>query len=188
MKNWINNHKIVIVTLLLFIVTYLIVVAICSEYIKFGYNYREKNIDIAKFYFLKLPLWSIVPSLLYLCTILVKKFIENKKDDKRISSNCLVETPYISRADSSLFYNLRESSYDKYWSVISMHIDKALEYMLTHPHEFHVGEKIIDYPNWEENSYFRETIYVNGKKLIIFMPYKTFLVNLSNCVKEITKK
>ena len=188
MRKWFSSHKIALITFTLFVITYVIAVIFCSEFINFGYNYREKNIDVAKFYFLKLPLWSLVPSILYLCTILVKNFIENKNDNKLISSNCLVETPYISRAESSLFYNLRESSYDKYWSVISMHIDKALEYMLTHPNEFHVGEKIIDYPNWEENTYFRETIYVNGKKLIVFMPYKTFLVNLANCVKEILKK
>ena len=59
--------------------------------------------------------------------------------------------------------------------------------MFTHPNEFHVGETIIDEPQWEENSYFRETIYVNGKKLIIFMRYKTFLADLNNCVQEITK-
>lgn len=186
MKKWFSNHRIAIVTFVLFIATYLIAVAICADSIDFC-HYRDINITIAKFYFLKLPLWTLIPSLLYLCTVVAKKYIENRKENKQIVSNCLIETPYIARPGSSLFCNLRESSYDKYWSVISMHIDKALEYMFTHPNEFHVGEKITDYPNWEENSYFRETIYVNGKKLIIFMPYKTFLVSLSNCVKEITK-
>lgn len=186
MKKWFSSHKIALISFTLFIVTYLIAVAFCSEYISFGYNYREKNIEVAKFYFLKLPLWSLVPSVLYLSTVLVKKFIENRKQEEVIS-NCMIRTPYITGSHTSLFYSLRESSFDNYWAIISQHIDAAIEYMLRHPNEFFIGDNIIDNPGWEENTYFRETIYVNGKKLIVFLRNKTFSVDLHNCVKEITK-
>lgn len=205
MKEWFKKFDKAIIALLLFVVTYIIICSISTNYIHFDNNNRyraqsrseyerrayhsqnEHNVKVARFYFIQLPFGAAVPSLLYLLFSFIGQKKSSKNKEEEVLSNCLVRTPYIKSTQSSLFYSLRESSFDKYWPIISMHIDKALEYMFTHPNEFHVGETIIDEPQWEENSYFRETIYVNGKKLIIFMRYKTFLADLNNCVQEITK-
>lgn len=93
MKKWFSNHRIAIVTFVLFITTYLIAVAICADSIDFSY-YRDINITIAKFYFLKLPLWALIPSLLYLCTVVAKKYIENRKENNGITHNIFCPFPF----------------------------------------------------------------------------------------------
>ena len=72
MKEWFKNHYRVLIALALFLVTYLLLCSICSDYIEFEESRRtyralvEFNLKVAKFYFLQLPFGASVPSLLYI--------------------------------------------------------------------------------------------------------------------------
>lgn len=91
MKNWIKKHYRVVISLLLFVASYMILDNICSQYIKFDtdsncdynkYRMRERteyNTKIARFYYIQLPIGAAIPSLLYIVSALVY----SKKDDDK---------------------------------------------------------------------------------------------------------
>ena len=91
MKKWFSEHSTAIVAFLIFIATYIIASVICTEYINFGYNYRDKNIDVAKFYFLQLPLWCSIPALLYFLIMNLPTLL-NKKN--YIPNNIFLPFPF----------------------------------------------------------------------------------------------
>ncbi len=206
MKEWFKKFDKAIIALLLFVVTYIIMCSISTNYIHFDNNNRysaqsrseyerrayhsqnEHNVKVARFYFLQLPFGAAVPSLLYL----LSAFFIQKKNDKRNADkdnhlvNCLI------RAKNTIPSNgiqagLRKFTYEEYWEVISRYPDSALQYMLTHPNEFYIADQLEDKPSeWEK--YVCETIYINGVRYYIYMRSKQFVADLDNCVREILQK
>ena len=81
MKNWIKSHYRVLIAISLFIITYIILFNICQNYIEFDTTYRnlykpeiEFNMKVARFYFIQLPLGSVIPSLFYI----IISYLNNK--------------------------------------------------------------------------------------------------------------
>lgn len=67
MKDWIKLHYKQVIAVVLSIAYYIILFRICIDYIDFGvgrYN-LEKNIAVAKFYFIVLPIAASLPVVIY---------------------------------------------------------------------------------------------------------------------------
>ena len=73
MKNWIKSHHRVIISILLFVVIYVLLFGKCIDYVNFEGGNRnlypaieEYNMKVARFYFLQLPFAASIPSLFYM--------------------------------------------------------------------------------------------------------------------------
>ncbi len=73
MKDWIKSHRKVIIVIALCVFIYIILNTICSDYIHFYEDDDEFNIKVAKFYFITLPIASVLPVILYKVITYIKK-------------------------------------------------------------------------------------------------------------------
>ncbi len=81
MGNWFKSHYRILIALLLFAVSYYIFFRVSLDYVDFreirsngSINVMEFNMNVARFYFLQLPLSASIPSLFYM----IVSYLNNK--------------------------------------------------------------------------------------------------------------
>lgn len=72
MKKWLKSHYKAILSVLFCIVYYLLLFRICVDYIDFGHD-TDDNIKVAKFYFIVLPIATVLPIALYRIIAYIRK-------------------------------------------------------------------------------------------------------------------